>query len=71
MRAHLFGQGSGDGTSTDGYSVHEKITKTGVPTWREQLGDLNGAGKNYQLNCEYATPCFIAEAKGKSGGGKD
>jgi hypothetical protein len=48
----LPGRGPGDGTG--------KIAETGMPTWREQLCDLNGAGKNYQLNCESASPRFIA-----------
>ena len=52
MRANLFGQGSGNGTSTNGYRVDEKITEAGMPMWREQLCDLNRAGKNNQLNCE-------------------
>jgi hypothetical protein len=60
MCSNFFGQGSGDGTSTNGHRVDKKIAKTGVPTWREQLCDLNGAGKNYQLNCESASPRFIA-----------
>ena len=46
MRANLFGQGSRDGTRTNGYCVEEKITEAGMPTWREQLGDLDGAGKD-------------------------
>ena len=46
MRANLFGQGSRDGTRTNGHCVDEKITEAGMPTWREQLGDLDGAGKN-------------------------
>ena len=71
MRANLFGQGSGNGTSTNGYCVDEKITEAGVPIWREQLCDLNRAGKNYQLNCEWAWPRFIAQAEGSSGSCKD
>ena len=31
-----------------------------MPTWHEQLGDLNGTGKDYQLNCEEPAPSLIA-----------
>jgi hypothetical protein len=47
IRANSFGQGSGDGTSENGYRVNEKIAEAGMSTWREQLCDLDDAGENY------------------------
>ena len=60
MRVSLPGQGSGDGANTNSHRVDEKIAEASMPTWREQLCDLNRAGKNYKLNCKRAWPRLIA-----------
>ena len=42
-----------------------------MPTWREELCDLDRAGKNYQPSCERARQRFIAHTKGSPGSCKD